>query len=76
MTDPSFARIVGQLLERQGAHRRSWNAYPTPCTVRMNRGSFAVLAELAADPGDVRVDDAAARVVAVAPHPVHQLVAA
>ena len=29
----------------------------------------AVLAELAADPGDVRVDDAATRVVAVAPDP-------
>ena len=30
----------GQALERSGAHDRSWNAYPTPCTVRMNRGSL------------------------------------
>src|SRR3989304_2349653 len=33
----------------------------------------AVLAELAPDPGDVRVHDAPTRVVAVAPHAVHQL---
>ena len=35
----------------------------------------AVLAELAADPGDVGVHHPATRVVAVAPDPIHQLVA-
>src|SRR6185503_538986 len=30
----------GKPLERTRAHGCSWNAYPTPWMVRMNRGSF------------------------------------
>ena len=75
MTEPSFGPDRRQPVERPATSPTGlapWNAYPTPWTVRMNRGS-AVLAELAADPGHVGVDDAAARVVAVPPHAVHQL---
>ena len=36
----------------------------------------AVLAELPADPCDVRIDHTAAGVIAVAPDPIHQLISA
>ena len=64
-----------QPLERPGAHRPFLERVPDAVHGADEPRLVPVLAELAADPGDVRVDDAAARVVAVAPDPVHQLVA-
>ena len=65
----------GQLLERPGAHDVFLEGVPHAVHGADEPWLVAVLAELATDPGDVGVDDATTRVVAVAPHAVHQLIA-
>src|SRR5262249_49844709 len=75
ITEPSLARIVGTRCSRVIAgslvRERVADAVHGPNVA----GLGAVLAQLAADAGHVRVDHASAGVVAVAPHAVHQLLA-
>ncbi len=75
IVDPSLARIVGSR-SSGAAHVRLPEGVPHAVHGADESRLQAVLAELAADPGDVRIDHPSARVVAVAPHAVHQLVPA